>query len=255
MLLREASLNNNSVSVRFAQTTGIMRISSNIAGIPSATSTTLKSNQSHTPANGGHPLKRIVLTLAMLAASSSFALGQAIPGATRKIDIQAGGLFTYAVPDYTPQNAVGYGIFGDIDITPHWGAELAYNSIDILQHSPAKEWTFEYGARYHRDYGRYSPYLKVSAGRGTFDFAPDFYQLGASVSYNLISFGGGTDIAITNRFGIRAGMEYQNWFTGGKTGPPNIGGPGYDLYLPHGLTPALFQVGITYHITGSEKIQ
>ncbi len=200
-------------------------------------------------------MKRIVLILAMLAFSSSFALGQAIPGATRRLDIQAGGLFTYAVPDYTPQNAVGFGIFGDIDFTPHWGAELAYNSISILQHAPAKEWTFEYGARYHRDYGRYSPYLKVSAGRGTFDFAPQFYQLGASESYNLVSFGGGVDIAITNRIGVRAGGEYQDWFTGGVTGPPNIGGPGTDKYLPNGLTPALFQVGVSYHFTGGQKIQ
>ena len=124
MLLREASINNDFVSIRFAQTIGIMRISSNNAGIPSTTSNTLKSNRTHTPANGGHPLKRIALTLAMLAASSSFALGQAIPGATRRIDIQAGGLFTYAVADYTPQNAIGYGIFGDVDFTPHRGAEL-----------------------------------------------------------------------------------------------------------------------------------
>ncbi len=191
----------------------------------------------------------------MLAASSSFALGQAIPAATRKIDIQAGGLFTYAVPDYTPQNAIGYGIFGDVDFTRHWGAELAFNSIDILQHSPAKEWTFEYGVRYHRDYGRYSPYIKVSGGRGTFDFAPDFFQRGADEGYNIFSFGGGVDIALTNRFGIRAGAEYQHWFTGSLTGPPGVGGPGIDLYLPDGLTPALFQVGVTYHITGGEKIQ
>jgi hypothetical protein len=200
-------------------------------------------------------LKRIVLILAMLAASSSLAVGQAIPGATRRIDIQAGALFTYAVPDYTPQNAVGYGIFGDVDFTPHWGAELAFNSIEILQHSPAKEWTFEYGVRYHRDYGRYSPYLKASGGRGQFNFAPVFYQHGTDDDYNLISFGGGVDIGLTNRFSVRAGAEYQNWFTGSLYGTPGSGGPGESLYLPHGLTPALFQVGVTYHITGSEKIQ
>ena len=200
-------------------------------------------------------MKRIVLTLAMLAASSSFAFGQAIPGATRRIDIQAGGLFTYADPDYTPQKAIGYSIFGDVDFTPHWGAELAFNSIDILQHSPAKEWTFDYGARYHRDYGRFSPFLKVSGGYGMFDFAPDFYQHGTDDGYTIMSFGGGVDISLTNRFAIRGAMEYQKWFTGGDVGTPGSGGPGEDLYLPHGLTPALFQVGITYHITGSEKIQ
>jgi hypothetical protein len=60
---------------------------------------------------------------------------------------------------------------------------------------------------------------------------------------------------LTNRFSVRAGAEYQNWFTGSLYGTPGSGGPGESLYLPHGLTPALFQVGVTYHITGSEKIQ
>jgi hypothetical protein len=199
-------------------------------------------------------LKRIVLILALLAASSSFALGQAMPGAVRQIDIYAGGSFIYAVPDYTPQNAVGFGAFAIADITPHWGAELDFNSISILQHSPAKEWTFEYGVRYHRDYGRYSPFVRASAGRGTFDFSKAFYQLGATEAYNLVAFSGGADISITNRVSVRAAAEYQDWFTGGVTGPPNIGGPGTDKYLPNGLTPALFQIGVSYHFTGSEKI-
>jgi hypothetical protein len=200
-------------------------------------------------------LKRIVLILAILAATSSFALGQAMPGAIRQIDIYAGGTFIYAVPDYTPQNAIGYGVFGIADITPHWGAELDFNSISILQHSPAKELTFEYGVRYHRDYGRFSPFVKVSAGRGIFDSIAQFYQGKSSPGYNLIAFGGGTDFAVTNRISVRADAEYQDWFTGGVTGPVGVGGPGIDKYLPNGLTPALFQVGVSYHFTGSEKIQ
>ncbi len=197
----------------------------------------------------------------MLAFSSSFSYGQAIAGAVRQIDIYAGGTFTYAVPDYTPQNALGYGIFAIADITPHWGAELDFNSISIQQHSPAKELSFEYGVRYHRDYGRYSPFLKLSAGRGTFDsIGPNssnggFYQGNKSLGYNMLVFGGGTDIAITNRISIRGALEYQDWFTGGLKGAVGVGGPGKDVYLPNGLTPALFQVGVSYHFTGSEKIQ
>ncbi len=119
---------------------------------------------------------------------------------------------------------------------------------------PAKEWTFEYGARYHRDYGRWSPYLKLSAGRGTFDSIPDFYQGNRSLGYNMIVFGGGTDFAINNRLSVRAGAEYQDWFTGGLKGAEGVGGPGHDVYLPNGLTPFLVQVGVAYHFTGSEKI-
>lgn len=200
-------------------------------------------------------MKRLVLTLALLAVSSSFALGQAIPGATRRIDISAGATFTFGFPDYSPQKALGYGIFATADITPHWGAELDFHSISILQHSPSKELTFEYGVRYHRTYGRFSPYLKAGAGRGTFDSIAPFYQGTASPSYNLIGFGGGVDIPITSRINVRGGGEYQNWFTGGVTGPPNSGGPGTNVYLPHGLTPTLIEVGVSYHITGSSNIQ
>ena len=200
-------------------------------------------------------MKRIVLILALLAAGSSFSFGQAIPGAIRQIDIFAGATFVYGSPDYTPQHAAGFGLFGTADVTPHWGIELDYNSVDILQHSPAKEWTFEYGVRYHRDYGRYSPFLRASAGHGVFEFAPNFFQAGAKPGYNLIAIGGGTDIAITNRISARASAEYQSWFTGGVTGPPNVGGNGSDKYLPHGLTPILFQIGASYHFTGSEKIR
>ncbi|MGA7159085.1 MAG: outer membrane beta-barrel protein [Acidobacteriaceae bacterium] len=190
----------------------------------------------------------------MLAVCSPFALGQAMPGATRVLDVQAGATFTWAKPDYTPQNAMGYGIFGTFDFTPHWGAELDFNSVSIQQHAPAKEWTFEYGARYHRTYGRYNPYAKLAAGRGTFDSNPDFYQGNTSLGYNLLAFGGGVDTEITSRISIRVGAEYQDWFTGGLKGALGVGGPGQDTYLPNGLTPFLIQVGASYHFTGGSTI-
>ena len=40
-----------------------------------------------------------------------------------------------------------------------------------------------------------------------------------------------------------------------SAGAVGVGGPGVSKYLPNGLTPALFQVGVSYHFTGSEKIQ
>jgi hypothetical protein len=200
-------------------------------------------------------LKRTVLILAMLTACSSFALGQASPDATRAGDLQVGGTFTFSYPDYTPQNAFGYGIYAAFDIRTHWGAELDFHQVDISQHSPAKETTFEYGVRYHRTYGRYNPYLRGSAGRGTFDSAKDFYQAGADPGYNLLSFGAGVDAELTNRLNVRVGMDYQNWFTGGAKGPPNSGGPGTDIYLPHGLTPILYEVGFAYHFTGGSLVR
>ncbi len=186
---------------------------------------------------------------------SSVALGQAMPGATRVVNVQAGGTFTLGYPDYTPQKAIGYGLFGTFDFTPHWGATVDFHSIDILQHSPAKEWSIGYGVRYYRTYGRYNPYINGLAGRATFDSAPDFYQHGASPSYNWLGFGAGVDTVLSASFSIRVGMEYQNWFTGGVTGTPNSGGPGTDVYLPHGLTPILYEIGVVYHFTGGSSIQ
>jgi Outer membrane protein beta-barrel domain len=205
--------------------------------------------------NGDHPLKRTVLILAMLTACSPFALGQASPDATRAGDLQAGGTFTFSYPDYTPQDALGFGAYVAFDFRTHWGAELDFHQVAIEQHSPAKERTFEYGVRYHRTYGRYNPYLKGMAGRGTFDFSPNFFQAGASPGYNLLSFGAGVDIELTTRVNVRAGMEYQNWFTGGQKGPVGVGGPGSDVYLPHGLTPILYEVGFAYHFTGGSSVQ
>lgn len=177
-----------------------------------------------------------------------------MPGATRALDVQAGANFTWAVPDYTPQHALGYGLFGTFDFTPHWGAEVDFNSISIQQHTGAKEWTFEYGARYHRTYGRYNPYVKIAAGRGTFDSIASFYQGDKSLGYNLLAFGGGADIQISNRISVRAGAEYQDWFTGSLKGALGVGGPGQDTYLPNGLTPFLVQVGVAYHFTGGSTI-
>jgi hypothetical protein len=186
----------------------------------------------------------------MLAMCSSFALGQAIPAATRVLDVQAGGTFTFAYPDYTPQDAMGYGIYGTFDFTPHWGAELDFHQVDILQHSPAKETTFEYGARYRRYYGRYVPYLRGMAGRGTFGSNPFFYQGNTSLGYNMLAFGAGVDTPITTRISLRVGMDYQHWFTGSLTGSANCGGPGINVCLPNGLTPILYEVGVAYHFTG-----
>ena len=190
----------------------------------------------------------------MLTVCSSFALGQAIPGATRNTDLQVGGTFTFAYPDYTPQQALGFGVYADLDIKSHWGAELDFHQIYIDQNSPAKEWTFEYGVRYHRTYGRYNPYAKALAGRGTFDFAPYWWQKGASPGYNLLTAGAGVDTELMPRLNLRVGMEYQGWFTGGARGPSGVGGPGQNLYLPNGLTPFLYEVGFAYNFTGGSPV-
>jgi opacity protein-like surface antigen len=187
-------------------------------------------------------LKRIVLILSLLTACSSFAFGQASPDATRAGDLQVGGTFTFAYPDYSPQDAFGGGAYAAFDFKPTWGAEFAFHLISLDQHSPAKELTYEVGPRYHRTYGRYNPYVKGLGGRGKFDFNPNFLETVSNAtqgqSYWMLTGGAGVDYQLTYRFNVRIEVEYQHWFTNSTSN------------LPHGLTPILYQAGFAYHFSG-----
>ena len=100
-------------------------------------------------------MKRIVLILAVLTASSGLALAQAPSAAIRAGDLQAGGTFIFAFPDYSPQDATGFGLYADFDFTQHYGISAEFHTVSISQHSPARETTYEIGARYRRQYGRF----------------------------------------------------------------------------------------------------
>jgi hypothetical protein len=176
-------------------------------------------------------LKRILLSL--LFAANSLALGQATSTASRT-DFQVGGTFTFVKPDYTPQNAVGFGIYTDYFFRDHIGVELDYNHADILQHKPATETTFEYGGIYRRVYGRFRPYARGAFGRGGFNFPS---QTGsqtsvANLSYNLWAVGGGVDVEVLRFLNVRGEVVYQHWFAADG--------------LTQGLTPTLYTVGVAY---------
>lgn len=183
-------------------------------------------------------LKRILFTLSLLLFSGAIARGQATATASRLLDLQVGGTFTFSLPDYTPQDAIGFGAYTTLDFTRHYGVELGYHRIAISQHSPATETSFVYGVRYHGDYGIYRPYVKAGLGRGDFNFpsqTPPFVSV-ANLGYNLYFGGGGMDFAVSRRVNVRADIEYQSWFAR----------PG----LPNGLTPTLFSIGAAYHFNG-----
>ena len=199
-------------------------------------------------------MKRIVLTLALLTACSSFALGQASPDATRAGDLQVGGSFTFGYPDYSPQKSFGGGAYAAFDFKPTWGAEFAFHETIISDHPGAKEMTYEVGPRYHRTYGRFNPYLKGIGGRGRFDFPANFQEgdgKAITESFWVLTGGAGLDYQLTYRFNLRAEMEYQHWFSGSNSGPQTVGGTVVnEPYLPHGLTPILYQIGFAYHFSG-----
>jgi hypothetical protein len=193
---------------------------------------TLEDNAQSWP-NGEPKLKRIVLILAMLASFSILARGQALPAAARAGDLQVGAVFTFSYPDYTPQDALGGGIYIDFDVTTHWGAELDFRQVDISQHSPAYERSYEYGVRYHRNYGIYKPYLRGGAGRGVFNFPNPDGTAAGNIAYNMFEGAFGVDFSVTPRINVRAEVEYQRWATG--------------VGLPNALTPINYSVGAAYH--------
>lgn len=189
-------------------------------------------------------MKRILLILALLAASSGLALGQAPSVVVRAGDLQAGGTFIFAFPDYTPQNATGFGLYADYDFSQHFGASAEFHTVSISQHSPARETTYEIGARYRRNYGKYKPYLKGMVGRGDFHFASNFVsnqategfsnpQSNETSGYNIVAGAFGVDFPVSPRLNVRAEFEYQHWFA--------------NYNLQNALTPVLYSVGVAYH--------
>jgi hypothetical protein len=175
--------------------------------------------------------KMLFLVLALIGASALHA--QKLPTATKPLDIQAGGGFVYGQTDYG-RTMTGYGIYGDLDFRSHFGAELEYHQANGT--ALIYERTYEAGLRYFRHYGRLAPYAKILGGRGVFNFPPYFPggPSSANLAYNLVAVGGGADYRVRSYLNVRGDFEYQDWASD----------PGF---LPNGLTPYLFTVGVAYH--------
>lgn len=164
--------------------------------------------------------------------SIACAHGQATTTASRQFDLQIGGQGVYAKSDYYPQAFRGAGGYATLDFTTHFGVEIDFRQANS-QSDAAYERTYEIGARYHRAYGRFSPYLKALYGRGVFNFINSGVVV-ANLAYNEFVFGGGTDFAVLRWLNLRADYEYQSWLS----------------FQPNNLTPQLISVGVAYHFPG-----
>jgi opacity protein-like surface antigen len=196
-------------------------------------------------------VKRI-LTALLLSFSTAALLGQAGSTASRKLDLQVGGGYSNASSDYTTNRIRGYMFYADADFMRHIGVELNFHQLNDPQ-SSLYERTYEAGARYFRDYGRFRPYVKGLYGRGVFNSPVyDYYvpvtctvasitttctyqivQTNFNLAYNMAVAGGGVDISILPRVNVRVDYEYQRWFSGSG--------------LSNGLTPQILSVGAAYH--------
>jgi Outer membrane protein beta-barrel domain len=171
-------------------------------------------------------LKRFYILIGLLAAPSLLH-GQAAPTASRFGDLQLGVGYGIADSDYSPEKFKGIAAYADFDFTPHLGAEVEFRQLNDPAPAGLYEKTYEGGVRYHRSYGRLSPYAKGMYGRGVFN-----YQYGAAnIAYNMFAIGAGADYRVLSYLNVRFDFEYQSW-----SGFP-----------PHGLSPTVGTFGVAYH--------
>ncbi len=186
-------------------------------------------------------MKIPVVGLLFAALGSTVAFGQASTTASRTFDLQAGGGFSYVRSDYSGSYKGG-ALYTTLDFSPHFGAEFEFHQADSPK-NPTYERTYEFGARYHRTYGRFEPFAKVAYGRGVFNFVDYFTdpttgkttpKVVANLAYNEIAFGGGTDYRLLPWLNLRGEYEYQTWHS----------------FPPNGLTPQVITIGVAYHFPG-----
>jgi hypothetical protein len=177
---------------------------------------------------------KTLLTIGSLAgvlSLTSIGQAQALPTALARGNLQIGGGFGYAYPDYGQQNIKGISAFVDFDLFMHFGVEADIHYIALVTPTDLAENTFVIGPRYIYRKGRFAPYAKVVAGRGDLVIQETQDNPGKfSGNYFMFGIGGGLDIQATHHIVIRAiDLEYQRW--------PNLG---------NGLSPTVVTIGAAY---------
>jgi len=154
---------------------------------------------------------------------------QGMPTASRIGDLQIGGGFIFGKSNYNfqPSNLVGGTAYASFDVRPHLGLELDFHQSHPTSDSTVYERTYEVGPRIYLDHERIAPYAKILYGRGIYNF----HNTVANLAYNMYTFGGGADFAITRSLNLRADYEYQNWV-------------GFPLGTLH---PSVGTIGIAFH--------
>ena len=170
-------------------------------------------------------------SLACVLSFSSIGHAQALPTATGRGGLQAGGGYSVASSDYGQGKIQGFSGFADFDFTNHLGVEADIHYIAIITPNDLAENTYLIGPRYVFRRNRYNIYGKGLLGIG--DMVIQEVQdnqgtvAGTSFAYAL---GGGVDFMATKHIVVRAiDFEYQHW-----------------NYGAHGLTPMVFTVGAAY---------
>lgn len=167
----------------------------------------------------------LTMSLALVACIGSAQATTAT--ASRAADLQLGGGYSLASPDYGPR-INGFSLYGTYDFRPHLGVEFNFHQINSRSGNSIYERTYEIGPRYvvHLNNGL-NPYVRLMYGRGVFNFPANV----ANLAYNIGAIGGGVDYDIHPHLRLRGDYDYQRWFS----------------FPPHGLTPNVVTLGVAYH--------
>ena len=176
-------------------------------------------------------LTRVFFVCCLLAGVVPAVTAQAVSTASRRADLQIGVGYVGANSDYDPNNLKGFALYTTLDVTNHLGGEFVFHQANTSDNNKLYERTYEIGPRYHRDYGRFAPYVKAMYGRGVFNFPNDV----ANLAYNLFAAGVGVDVHIKPYLNVRADYEYQRWLS----------------FPPNGLSPQVVTIGVAYRFPGA----
>ena len=176
-------------------------------------------------------LKKILMLLCLTAAATTLLRAQEIPTETRAGELQVGGGYAGANPDYSEHKFYGPYLYTTFDFREHIGAEFNFHYLKESNDTSGEglyEKTYEIGPRYvWHVKQRFNPYLKFLVGRGVFQYPHN----SANLAYNLYSFGGGLDVNIKPYLNVRVlDFEDQKWGS----------------FPPHGLSPFVVSFGAAY---------
>lgn len=122
--------------------------------------------------------------------------------------VWAGGEASAFKFDYGERKLGGITALADVDTRRGLGIEGEARWLEFHQNANVHVETYSVGARYHRNLGRFQPYVKGLIGFGDFNFP---YNLGYG-RYTVVTMGGGLDYMWKKRISIRAAdLEYHMW--------------------------------------------
>ena len=187
-------------------------------------------------------LKTIITALA-LGLFPSLLMSQAMPTASRQLNVQVGGTFSMANPGIASDATIVYvqmnfkvgGLYATIDPANHFGLEMSVRQ--VFGTEGVHERTYDVGPRFYLTHGRFVPYGKVLFGRAVFNFPNNF----ANQAFTEGALGGGLDYRLNSVLYLRGEYEYQRWFSFRTQ----------VAAFPGSLSPSVASFGVAYHFGGN----